>query len=555
MKARRARIVLAVGLVMAAAAHAGPAQVVATSPAVLEPTDFRLDFVPQVEHDGAILTLSGPDHFYLRQTFAAADAISIPAELDGASLPDGQYAWEITFSPKLSARTRVALAEARASGDEAALVELRRSGELPSSPMVAAGFFRVRQGAFLAGDATEPGSAGADSRGGVVRQTLPDQAPPGVVRVATADQVIPDDLIVQSSLCVGVDCVNGENFGFDTIRMKENNTRIDFTDTSTAAGFPSQDWEIAANDSASGGRNALIFKDENTELFVVESGNAGNALYVDSTGDVGLGTSTPVLDLHISRSDTPALRLEQNNSGGFTAQTWDVAGNEANFFVRDVTGGSLLSFRVRPGAPTSSIDISADGDVGIGTGSPDNPLHVFESSTTFVAALNLENEGGDVGFRLTNDTGLVDINLIEAAGLQEFRINIGAAPAELVLQQDGDLIVTGTYTPDYVFEPDYPLLSLDELARFIDENGHLPNVPSDAEVKRTGRINLSEFQLRLLEKIEELTLYTLDQHSDLRALEQENLELRQRLERLEHQATHSTGEATVNASISVQQDP
>ena len=65
-----------------------------------------------------------------------------------------------------------------------------------------------------------------------------------------------------------------------------------------------------------------------------------------------------MLDLHINTSNTPAIRLEQNNSGGFTAQTWDIGANEANFFVRDVTGGSQLSFRIRPGAPTSSVDIS-----------------------------------------------------------------------------------------------------------------------------------------------------------------------------------------------------
>ncbi len=70
------------------------------------------------------------------------------------------------------------------------------------------------------------------------------------------------------------------------------------------------------------------------------------------------------------------MRLEQNNSGGFTAQTWDVGGNEANFFVRDVTGGSRLPFRIRPGAPTSSIDISASGIVGVGTANPSHALHV-----------------------------------------------------------------------------------------------------------------------------------------------------------------------------------
>jgi hypothetical protein len=62
-------------------------------------------------------------------------------------------------------------------------------------------------------------------------------------------------------------------------------------------------------------------------------------------------------------TDTPGLRLLQTNGAGFTPQTWDVAGNEANFFVRDLTAGSRLPFRIRPGAPTSSIDITPTGDV------------------------------------------------------------------------------------------------------------------------------------------------------------------------------------------------
>jgi hypothetical protein len=72
--------------------------------------------------------------------------------------------------------------------------------------------------------------------------------------------------------------------------------------------------------------------------------------------------------------------MEQTSAGGFTAQTWDIGANEANFFVRDVTGGSRLPFRVRPGAPTSSIDISAAGNVGVGTASPAGKLQVLSSS-------------------------------------------------------------------------------------------------------------------------------------------------------------------------------
>ena len=179
-----------------------------------------------------------------------------------------------------------------------------------------------------------------------------------------ADQVIPDEMIVQGSGCFGFDCVNNESFGFDTQRLKENNTRIGFDDTSVGA-FPSNDWQLEANQSPSGGQNRFAILDVTgaKEPFIVEAGAKSNALYIDQTGRIGLGTASPALDLHNVTSNTPAIRLEQNNTGGFTAQTWDMGGNEANFFVRDITGGSKLPFRIRPGAPTSSLDIMADGTI------------------------------------------------------------------------------------------------------------------------------------------------------------------------------------------------
>jgi len=85
--------------------------------------------------------------------------------------------------------------------------------------------------------------------------------------------------------------------------------------------------------------------------------------------------------------ELPAMRLEQNSSGGFTAQTWDVGANEANFFVRDVTGGSRLPFRIRPGAPTSSIDINASGNVGVGTASPTERLHALNTADSQTVAM------------------------------------------------------------------------------------------------------------------------------------------------------------------------
>lgn len=96
------------------------------------------------------------------------------------------------------------------------------------------------------------------------------------------------------------------------------------------------------------------------------------------------GAAVQTEDLTLQTKDTPKLRLEQTGTGGFSPQTWDVAGNEANFFIRDVTGGSLLPFRIRPGAPTSSVDIAADGDVGIGTATPKGSLEISRSGAADV---------------------------------------------------------------------------------------------------------------------------------------------------------------------------
>lgn len=64
--------------------------------------------------------------------------------------------------------------------------------------------------------------------------------------------------------------------------------------------------------------------------------------------------------------------------------------------------------------------------------------------------------------------------------------------------------------PDYVFEADYMLMSLDELETYISKNGHLPNMPSANEVKENGLL-LGDVQVKQMEKIEELTLYTIEQ--------------------------------------------
>ncbi len=212
----------------------------------------------------------------------------------------------------------------------------------------------------------------------------------GLSATATlAQNVINSNTTIHNSLCVGSDCASSETYGFDTVRLKENNTRLNFDDTSNSGSFPRNDWTIVANDSANGGASYLAIEDSTAgrKPFLVEAGARWNALVVDSSSRVGFGTASPVVSLHTVLGNTPTLRLEQDGSSGFAPQTWDVAGNETSFFIRDATGGSTLPFRIMGGgAPSQSLVIDSDGEVGIGAGTnPRADLHVLDSGSAFSA--------------------------------------------------------------------------------------------------------------------------------------------------------------------------
>ncbi|HMH53533.1 MAG TPA: hypothetical protein VK548_25095 [Candidatus Acidoferrum sp.] len=356
-----------------------------------------LTWRPLVSFEHGMLTVSTPDGLVFSETFKGGSGISFnPTGQPNYQPPDGTYLWQVTLGKPSAVNAKLrAAAGANRAGDGDPDVEAAHRAASARATLIQSGAFQILNGAIVPSNLVEPGAKSAGAGSGSMTTDAFRQAnwiydDPAVRQV---DQVIPDDLIVQGSACVGLDCVNNENFGFDTIRLKENNTRIHFDDTSTQAGFPANDWRLIANDSASGGSSKFSIEDSTGAKtpFTITAGASTNSIFVDSTGRVGFRTSTPVLDLHINTGNTPAVRLEQNNSAGFTAQTWDIGANEANFFVRDVTGGSKLSFRVRPGAPTSSIDIAADGDVGMGTASPTINGGGLEISRTGQAAVRISN--------------------------------------------------------------------------------------------------------------------------------------------------------------------
>ncbi len=324
-----------------------------------------MEFSPAGDSEGLVLRVSGQGRFVELRSGAGSSILFGPVDLEGEALPNGNYTWELSA---ISGGANLGWGAAERGPSDRGLENQR------SAPVSLSGYFTVVDGSFANETIGEVGGGRAPAAGGTA---IPiDATANTVVAVPGAteyDQVILDDLIVDGSACIGFDCVNGESFGFDTLRLKENNLRIKAQDTSSSASFPSNDWQITFNDSSNGGANKFSIDDIDggRTPFTIEAGAPSHSLSVDDGGRLGLGTNTPVVDVHIKSGNTPTLRLEQDGSSGFTPQTWDVAGNEANFFVRDATNGSTLPFRIFPGAPSNALNIEAStGDIGIGTTSP-----------------------------------------------------------------------------------------------------------------------------------------------------------------------------------------
>jgi hypothetical protein len=334
---------------------------------------------------------------------------------------------------------------------------------------------------------------------------------------ASADQLFCDDVIIEcGSLCVGLDCVNGESFGFDTIRLKENNLRIKFQDTSSSASFPSNDWQLTANDSTNGGANKFSIDDIDggRTPFTIEAGARSNALYVEADGDIGVGTSNPAVDVEIVTGNTPTLRLQQDGSSGFTPQTWDVAGNETNFFIRDATHGSTLPFRIEPGAPSNVLYVEDDGDVGIGTTSPDFRLEIENGN---LAITRTDTTSANIRFTTDvrswlflnnrNQGGRFEVK--EVGGFTPFKIEEGSV-ANLLTLDGNEVLVGGTavHSADYVFEPGYELESIEEHADYMWQNRHLPAVgPGTYDKEGRAGLKLGSQTSGMLEELEKAHIY------------------------------------------------
>lgn len=508
----------------------------AEEPVVVKNYGDAILFVPQVEAEDMTLTVTGPCNYKIRRSLREDGELLF--KLDETTI-DGIYRFEVTVIPSIDGSILDVLQDARKTGDNSKVDELCREGALPGDPLIQTAGFRVANAKVL----YDPEKV--EDFGGTVPK-FGDQDVPSLNK----DFVIIDDLIVDGSACIGFDCVNGESFGFDTLRLKENNLRIKFDDTSTAASFPRNDWQLTANDSANGGASKFSIDDISGSRtpFTVEANARSHSLYVDDGGRIGSRTSTPSVEIHTIDGDTPTLRLQQDGSSGFAPQTWDVAGNETNFFIRDVTNGSQLPFRIRPDSPTNSIFVDTDGSVGMGTASPEDALHVFDA--TEGTNIRIESGTSGAGFRLKGNghesqilmasngnlrirglTGSGEITLDTNTGF----VGINDTTPSGTLDVNGTIFLSGAQIhPDFVFEPTYDLLSIEENSAFMWENKHLPSLAPakyDDDGKRV--IELGANTAGILEELEKAHLYIEQLNDKLKSEAASNAELAARLERLE----------------------
>lgn len=384
------------------------AQIIDKTTITAEEANFEL-----IAPNAYIMEIGGPNGYYYKQEIKHANNISIAnVDANGKKFEDGSYLLQVTPILTLTDQEREDLNILRKENDLEKIAAYRLAHNLPEIVDVTNVYFSIRNGQFVTPEQKEirglkkpkmsivapdhPSlyaslnyTATAYERP-IVGTNSPSHTTDNSL-MSEDDQVFLDDVIIDGSICVGQDCVNGESFGFDTGRYKENNLRIHFDDTSNSASFPNNDWRITINDSANGGASYFAIEDATAGRvpFRIVAGAPANSLYVDAQGDIGIGTANPVVEAHIADGDTPTLRLEQNGSSGFTPQTWDIAGNEANFFIRDATNGSKLPFKIKPGAPSNSLYIDAEGDIGLGTDNPGSNGLQVESGNVYVKAGNL----------------------------------------------------------------------------------------------------------------------------------------------------------------------
>jgi hypothetical protein len=285
--------------------------------------------------------------------------------------------------------------------------------------------------------------------------------------------------------------------------------------------------------------------------------NGAARLTILGTGNVGIGTTNPLRQFMLYNS-YPVIGFQTSGDG----LGWGI--------YSDASDDSIKFIRYSNAAWTSYnnniFTILTNGNVGIGTVSPTTKLAVagdaalngpghayfaingssgdseafWQENGANLWAVGMHVGDGTENFNLYNyTTGITELSVNKTTGY----VGIGTGSPGYMLDVAGQVHASsfvassGNTYADFVFKPGYKLEPLSDVEASIQKNGHLPGIPSEAEAKAHG-IDLASMQVKLLQKIEELTLHEIEQEkhqiNDEKKLSAQETKLSDQAQRIEN---------------------
>lgn len=335
---------------------------------------------------------------------------------------------------------------------------------------------------------------------------------------------------------VGVATVNPEgNFNVASTRTiaSTNLANASILIGSSALGIGIDDNEIQAK-----GQDFHIGTASNNSIFFQTSG-PNKRMMIDKGGFVGIGVNSPSYNLHVYNQ---GKELDKEYLVGAFSTTR--SGGVYLGYLADGTGASEA--RVRSGGNinlslgttrhTQSITIkNSNGFVGIGT---TEPKFKFDVNGHAKIGGNLLIDGTDIRLGRDNSERSIgekksqralvhyknDALIVNYEGdfeggiiVQGLRTVFTGNVAVNKKLEAKEIKVTNSPTADFVFSSNYNLPSIESVSKYVKEFKHLPEIASAKEMNKNG-VNVGEFQIQLLQKIEELTLYTIEQEKQIKLL-------------------------------------